>query len=47
MPEVIREEGRWNNHEVAELLANIIGDDCACKISGNDEWLPEVCDFLS
>jgi hypothetical protein len=38
-------EGRWNNHEVAELLANIVGDDCACNISGNDEWLPEVCDF--
>ena len=36
-----------NNHEVAELLANIIGDDCACNINGNDEWLPEVCDFRS
>ena len=32
-------------HEVAELLAEAIGDRCACNVNGNDEWLPLVCDF--
>ena len=32
-------------HEVAELLAEVIGDRCACNVNGNDEWLPMVCDF--
>ena len=27
-------------HEVAELLAEVIGDRCACNVNGNDEWLP-------
>lgn len=34
-----------NNHEVAALLAEVIGDDCACNVNGNDEWLPLYCEF--
>ena len=30
-------------HDVAVILANAIGDDCACNINSNDEWLPQVC----
>ena len=31
--------------EIAELLATITGDDCACNINGNDEWLSFVCKY--
>jgi len=34
-----------NNHEVACIIADLLGDDCACNFSGIDEWLPEYCDF--
>lgn len=34
-----------NNHEVACILADVIGDVCACNVNGNDEWLPQYCDF--
>lgn len=33
----------WTTDEVAELLANTFGDECACNWNGIDEWLPEVC----
>lgn len=33
-------------HEVAELLAEVIGDRCACNFNGNDEWLPEKCEVI-
>ena len=32
-------------HEVAELLAEVIGDRCACNVNGNDEWLPYLCEL--
>ena len=35
----------YTAHEVAELLAETIGDDCACNVNGNDEWLPRYCEF--
>lgn len=35
----------YTAHDVAELLAEVIGDDCACNVNGNDEWLPCHCDF--
>ena len=35
----------WSNHEVACILAELFGDDCACNYNGIDEWLPMVCDF--
>ena len=34
-----------NNHEVACIIADVIGDACACNVNGNDEWLPQYCDF--
>lgn len=40
-----RQRGEWATDEVAELLANIFGDECACNWNGNDEWLPEVCKY--
>ena len=36
---------KYSAHEVAVVLANAFGDDCACNFNGNDEWLPMVCDF--
>ena len=36
-----------NNHEVAEIIADLMGDDCACNINNNDEWLPQYCDFAN
>ena len=40
-----RKKGEWTTHEVACLLADMFGDECACNFNGNDEWLPLVCDF--
>lgn len=40
-----RPKGEWTTDEVAELLANTFGDECACNWSRNDEWLPEVCKY--
>lgn len=37
--------GEWNNHEVACLLTEMFGDDCACNLNGIDEWLPQYCEF--
>lgn len=28
---------------VAEILAEQFGDECACNVNGNDEWLPMMC----
>lgn len=40
-----RKKDEWTTHEVACLLAEVMGDDCACNVNGNDEWLPFVCEF--
>lgn len=40
------EKYKWNNHQVACLLADIFGDTCACNYNGNDEWLPFKCELL-
>lgn len=34
-----------NNHEVANIIADLFGDDCACNFGNIDEWLPHYCDF--
>lgn len=31
--------------EVAEILAEQFGDECACNVNGNDEWLPMMCHY--
>lgn len=36
---------RWNNHQIACMLADLFGDACACNYNGIDEWLSEMCDF--
>lgn len=41
----IPKENTYTAHEVAELLAEAVGDCCACNINSNDEWLPFKCDF--
>lgn len=38
-------EGKWTTEEVAEILFNAFGDDCACNFNGIDEWLPERCKY--
>ena len=35
----------YTSHDVAVILANAIGDDCACNINSNDEWLPQLCEL--
>lgn len=35
----------YTSHDVAVILASAIGDDCACNINSNDEWLPQVCEL--
>ena len=38
------ESGELSVEEVAELLADLFGDECACNYNDIDEWLPYVCD---
>jgi len=40
-----RKTGEWTTEQVAELLANLFGDECACNFSGIDEWLPSACKY--
>lgn len=40
-----RKEEKWTTEEVAELLFNMFGDECACNFNGIDEWLPESCKY--
>ena len=36
--------GLYTRHEVAGIIADLLGT-CACDYSGNDEWLPQYCEF--
>ena len=40
------ENGLYTAHEVAVIIADLFGDDCACNFNGNDEWLPLKCELL-
>jgi len=40
-----REKGKWTTEQVAELLANMFGEECACNFNGIDEWLPSACKY--
>lgn len=42
---VDRPTGEWTTEQVAEMLANLFGDECACNLSGIDEWLPLACKY--
>lgn len=41
-----QEQKRYNNHDVACIIAELFGDDCACNFNGIDEWLPMKCELL-
>lgn len=41
-----QEQKRYTAHEVAVILAEFTGDDCACNFNGIDGWLPEKCELL-
>lgn len=36
----------YTAHEVAEIIADLFGDTCACNFNRIDEWLPEKCELL-
>lgn len=40
-----RDEQLYTLHDVAVILASAIGDNCACNINSNDEWLPRLCEL--
>ena len=40
-----RNKGEWTTEEVAEILFNVLGDDCACNFNSISEWLPERCKY--
>lgn len=40
-----QENKRYNTHEVACIIAELFGDDCACNFNNIDEWLPDKCDL--
>lgn len=31
--------------KVAEILCEATGDECACNLNNNDEWLPGICEL--
>ena len=35
----------YTRHEVACIIAELFGGTCACDYNGNDEWLPQYCEF--
>ena len=40
------ENGLYTAHEVAEIIADLFGDTCACNFNGIDEWLPFKCELI-
>ena len=43
--EVVHGQRLYNAHEVAEIIADLFGDACACNFNIIDEWLPFVCEL--
>ena len=35
----------YSRNQVATIISDLVGDDCACNVNGNDEWLPQYCEF--
>ncbi len=35
----------YNAHDVAEIIAELFGDTCACSFNSIDEWLPFKCEL--
>ena len=44
-PDSLRPKGLYTAHEVAEIIAELFGDCCACNFNGIDEWLSEKCEL--
>ena len=42
---ITMKDGLYTRHEVACIIADLLGGTCACDYSGNDEWLPYYCEF--
>ena len=40
------ENGLYTAHEVAVIIADLFGDDCACNYNDIDEWLPFKCELF-
>lgn len=40
------ENGLYTAHEVAVIIADLFGDDCACNFNDIDEWLPLKCELI-
>ena len=40
------ENGLYTAHEVAVIIADLFGDDCACNFNDIDEWLPFKCELI-
>ena len=40
------ENGLYTTHEVAEIIADLFGDTCACNSNNIDEWLPLKCELI-
>lgn len=40
-----RLDSRYTVHDVAVILSEATGDECACNVNGNDEWLPFKCEL--
>lgn len=40
-------EDLYSDHQVAEILAELFGDRCACNFSDISDWLPNYCEVLS
>lgn len=45
IPQPKQKRGEWTTEEVAEILARVLGDECACNFNGIDEWLPSACKY--
>ena len=38
--------GSYTAHEVAEIIAELFGDNCACNFNDINEWLPFKCELI-
>ena len=41
-----KQKGGYTRHDVAVILAEFMGDNCACNFNGIDELLPKYCELL-
>ena len=39
-------DGLYTANEVAEIIADLFGNTCACNFNDIDEWLPFKCELI-